>query len=256
MFSSLSHFFPCIITNHRCDNIRDCSNGEDENDCKFCNYDQFRCVADGSCISEKWYCDDFEDCIDGSDEANCDIESDEEDDKSLFSYYDEHDDYDEAIGDEGSDEAELDDEDSATEANHKDADGDKIVSTGDGVKPIFVNPNATITAVSTATSTTVKLPKRFRTTLMRNFFKSQQQQPITTTTASTTTTSEQPPATTTTTTEKSARKNSTAKYYDESENVKASTSHLSPCPEFELRCVDGLCITLDQICDKVSALAC
>lgn len=30
-----------------------------------------------------------------------------------------------------------------------------------------------------------------------------------------------------------------------------STSHLSPCPEDHLRCVDGLCITLDQICDKV-----
>lgn len=31
-----------------------------------------------------------------------------------------------------------------------------------------------------------------------------------------------------------------------------STSHNSPCPENYLRCVDGLCITLDQICDKVS----
>lgn len=31
-----------------------------------------------------------------------------------------------------------------------------------------------------------------------------------------------------------------------------STSHLSPCPEDHLRCIDGLCITLDQICDKVN----
>lgn len=246
MPSSSVDYFYCIFGyfffsfNCRCDNIRDCSNGDDEDDCKFCNYDQFRCVVDGTCISEKWYCDGFSDCADGSDETNCDIESDEEDDKLLFSYYDEHD-YDEADGDE----VELEEE-SSTEANHNDSDGDKIVSTGDGVKPIFVNPNVTITAVSTATSTTIRLPKRFRTTLMRNIFKSQEQPPITATTTTTTTS--------TTTTEKSARKNSTAQYYDESENVKASTSHLSPCPEFELRCVDGLCITLDQICDKVSDL--
>lgn len=31
-----------------------------------------------------------------------------------------------------------------------------------------------------------------------------------------------------------------------------STSHTSPCPEDYLRCLDGLCIALDQICDKVS----
>lgn len=30
-----------------------------------------------------------------------------------------------------------------------------------------------------------------------------------------------------------------------------STSHSSPCPDDHLRCIDGLCITLDQICDKV-----
>lgn len=29
------------------------------------------------------------------------------------------------------------------------------------------------------------------------------------------------------------------------------TSHISPCPEDYLRCIDGLCISLDQICDKV-----
>jgi hypothetical protein len=31
-----------------------------------------------------------------------------------------------------------------------------------------------------------------------------------------------------------------------------STSHNSPCPEDFLRCIDGRCISLDQICDKVS----
>lgn len=30
-----------------------------------------------------------------------------------------------------------------------------------------------------------------------------------------------------------------------------STAHMSPCPEDELRCVNGLCITLSQLCDKI-----
>lgn len=33
-----------------------------------------------------------------------------------------------------------------------------------------------------------------------------------------------------------------------------SSSHTSPCPEDHLRCIDGLCISLIQICDKVKYL--
>jgi hypothetical protein len=224
---------------YRCDNIRDCSKGEDEEDCRFCEYDQFRCVADGTCISEKWYCDGFSDCIDGSDEKNCDLSSDEEEDDKLFSYYDNNSHYDDYENDEFF-------EESATESDHNDSDGDKIVSTGDGVKPIFVNPNVTITTVpSSAESsplTTVKLPKRFRSTMMRNFKQH----------STTTTTTTEYPTPPKEATKVEAVINST----DDSrnENTKASTSHLSPCPEHELRCVDGRCITLDQICDKVSFL--
>lgn len=32
-----------------------------------------------------------------------------------------------------------------------------------------------------------------------------------------------------------------------------STSHTSPCPADHLRCIDGLCITLNQVCDKVGS---
>lgn len=89
--------------------------------------------------------------------------------------------------------------------------------------PVFVNPNAT-----TSTSTT-KIPRRFRSTMRK-----------------TPPTTQKPPKDTTTVKQKN-------------EIVKASaspsTSHSSPCPEFELRCVDGLCITLDQICDKVKRRA-
>lgn len=186
----------------RCDNIRDCPTGEDERDCKFCNYDEFKCVSDKKCISDKWYCDGVDDCVDGSDEADCDIESGEDDERTILY---------------------LEDKDyaqSSSEQDHNDADGDRIVSTGDGIVPIFINPNAS-SASPPPPPTTTKVPRRFRSTMRK---------------AAATT--QKPPEGTTTMKHKN-------------EIVKASTSHSSPCPEFELRCVDGLCITLDQICDKV-----
>jgi hypothetical protein len=36
--------------------------------------------------------------------------------------------------------------------------------------------------------------------------------------------------------------------------VSETTAHASPCPEGELRCVDGRCISVDQLCDKVKYL--
>lgn len=113
----------------RCDNIRDCMNGDDEDECKFCNYDEFKCLSDQICITEKWLCDGYEDCIDGSDEKNCDesiTESDEEDERI---FYDDIKDY--------GDQTSID--------HHNDSDGDKIISTGDDVMPIFINPNETDT---------------------------------------------------------------------------------------------------------------
>lgn len=34
-------------------------------------------------------------------------------------------------------------------------------------------------------------------------------------------------------------------------NVPTKTAHVSPCPQGELRCINGRCITLSQLCDKV-----
>lgn len=60
----------------RCDNIKDCATGEDEDDCKFCDRDQFRCLSNDKCIPDKWRCDQYDDCPDSSDELDCFSEED------------------------------------------------------------------------------------------------------------------------------------------------------------------------------------
>ncbi|KAG5673286.1 hypothetical protein PVAND_003346 [Polypedilum vanderplanki] len=217
----------CISLKWRCDNIRDCTNGEDEEECKFCNYNEFKCLSDQKCISEKWRCDTQVDCSDGSDEANC--ENDESNEA-----------YDDVYNDEGEEETNRDQEENArifyddikdysdrTSIDHNDSDGDKIISTGDDVVPIFINPNSTLISddLQIANSST-KLSKRFRSTMRKTL------------------------ETTTNTTPKVIFEE-TSTSVTKSVTSSHSTSHSSPCPEDHLRCVDGLCITLDQICDKI-----
>lgn len=40
--------------------------------------------------------------------------------------------------------------------------------------------------------------------------------------------------------------------FSSTNNVPSNTAHVSPCPQGELRCVNGRCITISQLCDKVS----
>uniref|UniRef100_A0A915LCH3 Vitellogenin receptor n=1 Tax=Romanomermis culicivorax TaxID=13658 RepID=A0A915LCH3_ROMCU len=67
----------CIPKSWRCDGGKDCTLGEDEEDCPHpgCKLDQFQCDNyrwnQTSCIPSYQKCDNITDCFDGSDEKNC-----------------------------------------------------------------------------------------------------------------------------------------------------------------------------------------
>lgn len=70
-YSFLKNLFNLNLIICRCDNIKDCATGEDEEECKFCEHEQFRCLSNDKCIPDKWRCDQYEDCPDASDEMDC-----------------------------------------------------------------------------------------------------------------------------------------------------------------------------------------
>lgn len=52
-----------------CDNVIDCLDGFDEENCGSCQF-KFRCSS-GECVEEHLRCDGRVDCRDGSDESSC-----------------------------------------------------------------------------------------------------------------------------------------------------------------------------------------
>ncbi|XP_077965682.1 cartilage intermediate layer protein 1-like [Styela clava] len=67
----------CILSSNVCNSVKDCKNGEDENDCPAispCTSSQFWCMQGGlhgNCIPKDWVCDGSDDCVGGTDEQNC-----------------------------------------------------------------------------------------------------------------------------------------------------------------------------------------
>lgn len=64
----------CLKGNLVCNGVKDCPNGEDEEDCvDTCNEDEFSCVD--YCMPKSVLCNGVRDCPDGSDERRCSVTS-------------------------------------------------------------------------------------------------------------------------------------------------------------------------------------
>ncbi|XP_045527914.1 uncharacterized protein LOC123716296 isoform X1 [Pieris brassicae] len=59
----------CVPRDWICDGTRDCPGGEDEAPCSTCEENEFRCQS-GLCIVKRWVCDGYSDCPDGDDEID------------------------------------------------------------------------------------------------------------------------------------------------------------------------------------------
>ncbi|CAI4227388.1 unnamed protein product [Auanema sp. JU1783] len=62
----------CIPISYRCDGVKDCANGADEEDCTSCERGAHMCKDSGKCIDPRFICDGNVQCKDGSDEEGCD----------------------------------------------------------------------------------------------------------------------------------------------------------------------------------------
>ncbi|KAG4078593.1 hypothetical protein HA402_003240 [Bradysia odoriphaga] len=217
----------CIPAQWRCDNIKDCSSAEDEENCKFCEDDEFRCYSNQKCIPDKWRCDEYDDCPDASDEADC-----FDDDPTLppplgntrvYSFTQEQSPnptsrpYLTISGENRFSLADdtnkdypitIDDDQLTKEQYNATENGSQLTDENDDIQ-------------GAASGITVPLSKS-----LANFQDSK---------------------------EIMMTSDSESDYkYSSTNNVPTNTAHVSPCPQGELRCINGRCITISQLCDKIT----
>ncbi|XP_053657960.1 uncharacterized protein LOC128707039 [Anopheles marshallii] len=265
----------CIPLQWKCDNIKDCHGGEDESDCKQCERDEYRCMSNDKCIPDKWRCDQYEDCPDASDELDC--------------YYDEPTTFPTAYGSQreypfvqvqvpnspnGRPYITITNEDRSHSEGHRnsqetapsgareyahygtseeDEEGDKYEPTAAENAP-FVNRHRNRTKDDNDHATPDIAEGRDVATTVRSSGKPIEDQ----TEAETSRTISVPKSLVnfqdskeimmTSDSENDFKISSTSRDF-------LTTAHVSPCPEGELRCVSGICITVSQLCDRVADCA-
>ncbi|XP_053684783.1 uncharacterized protein LOC128734551 isoform X3 [Sabethes cyaneus] len=242
----------CIPLQWKCDNIKDCHSGEDESDCKLCERDEYRCLSNDKCIPDKWRCDQYEDCPDASDELDC--------------YYDEHTTYPTGFSSHreypfvqvqvpnspvnGKPYLTITNEDrERNQKNHHHSEAprqerhyaDYGSSQEDEYEP-------------TAAENVPQVNRRNRTDPIEISTEKVEDQ----TEAETITTHTVSKALSNFQDSKEIMMTSDSEHdYKFSSTSRAflTTAHASPCPEGELRCVSGICISVSQLCDKVTDCA-
>ncbi|XP_055623947.1 uncharacterized protein LOC129767270 isoform X2 [Toxorhynchites rutilus septentrionalis] len=235
----------CIPLQWKCDNIKDCQDGEDESDCKFCERDEYRCLSNDKCIPDKWRCDQYEDCPDASDELDC--------------YYDEPTTFpsgpnsqreypyvqvqvpnspvngkpyltitnaDRERKKSEQQQQPSPDYESSGEDGYEPTAAENVpqVDRKNQTEPTESNKDRIEDQTEAETIRTVSVPKS-----LVNFQDSKE---IMMTSDS----------------ENDYKFSSTSRSF-------LTTAHASPCPEGELRCVSGICISVNQLCDKVADCA-
>lgn len=234
----------CIPIQWKCDNIKDCPGGEDEESCKFCAHDEFRCPTNEKCIPDKWRCDGNDDCPDAADEYDCydDYEEDSYGEFSTPRTYPTNFEqlpskpfsrpYLTITGEDRLNSAEgrktlfADQPDSVDHGEASD-DGDPIYFVGTQQVVVSIANQTAAKQNGTSKNETHNQQGPREITTVRNLDNFQDSKEIMMTSE----------------TETDYKYTSTA-------YSTISTSHSSPCPENELRCISGLCITTSQLCDK------
>ncbi|XP_055693530.1 uncharacterized protein LOC129795967 isoform X2 [Lutzomyia longipalpis] len=229
----------CIPLQWKCDNIKDCADGDDEENCKFCETNEFRCVSNEKCIPDKWRCDHYKDCPDDSDEMDC--EEDEDARSFPLSYGNArvypfvHQQAPNSPNSRPYLTISGDDRLAGEVTKSRAADEEKdIYAFSDDDHFERTIPNTTLLPDAKANeSDNDEIQSEAASGRAVQYSKSlanfQDSKEIMMTS------------------------DSEADYkYSSTDRVTLRTAHISPCPEGELRCISGRCISVNQLCDKIT----